>query len=371
MKRSSLVCLLFLVFFSFGYRFNISGSGEVSRIYLHGTTLIRTTPGTGIRFYDLSNPAVPRERGSITITGNIDVAVKEKYMYADRGRDLVVFDISDLSGAVAVDTIRNVFNSEYTWMPVDEPIGAVEVGNSGCNSCSDESPVMAEAGSGRSNDAASGGKAGSLSRFAVVGNYLYCLDNQTLHVYDVSEPARPRYRNKVSVAWDIETLFPYQDKLFIGGRSGMYIYSAADQEQPVYIAEFRHRRSCDPVVVEDGRAYVTLRGGTACNGFENQLDIIDINNIRSPKLLASYPLAGPYGLSVRDGIVLVCDGTAGLKILDVKDAQNVKEIGRVKNVVAHDIILDGTMMILSAEDKFYLYDVSNIASPVLYTQLAF
>lgn len=369
MKRSSLVCLLFLVLFSFGYRFNISDSGDVSRIYLHGTTLIRTTPGTGIRLYDLSNPAAPRERGSIAITQNVDVAVKDRYMYADKGKDLVVFDISDLSRAVAVDTIRNVFNSAYEWMPIDEPIGAVEVGNSGCNSCSEQSPVMAE--SGGTNDAGSGGKGGSLSRFAVVGEYLYCLDNQTLHVYDVSDPARPRYRNKVSVAWDIETLFPYQDKLFIGGRSGMYIYNAADQEQPVYLSEFQHRRSCDPVVVEDGRAYVTLRGGNACNGFENQLDIIDIGNIRSPKLLASYQLAGPYGLSVRDGIVLVCDGTAGLKILDVKDAKNVKQIGGVKNVVAHDIILDGNMMILSAEDKFYLYDVTDIASPVLYTQLAF
>lgn len=371
MKRSSLICLLFLVLFSFGYRLNNAESGGVSKIYLQGNTLIRTTPGEGIKFYDLSNPASPRMRSAISISRNADVAVKGNYMYADNLTDLVVFDISDLSRPVATDTIRRVFDRPVyygTEMPIDD--GMEVGGSSGCgDGCSNSSPV--DAAPARSGEFTNGGTAGSLARFAVVGDYLYCIDDYTLHVYDVSDPARPRYRNRVAVSWDIETLFPYGDKLFIGGRSGMYIFNAADQEQPEQISEFTHRRSCDPVVVENNRAYVTLRGGSACGGFDNQLDVIDISNIRFPKLLKSYKLAGPYGLSVRNGIVLVCDGNAGLVILDVNDPANIREIGRVEGVTAHDIILNGNLMVLSAQDNFYLYDISRIESPVLYTKLSF
>lgn len=370
MKRSSLFCLFFLVLFSFGYRLNGTGSGEISKIYLYGTTLIRTTPGEGIRFYDLSSPASPALRGRINMPQTADVAVRANYMYADNSADLVIFDISDLSRPVAVDTIRRVFDNPY-YGPIDvQPIGDIEVGGaSGCGGC-DESAASPGAVPTAAGDAARG-TAGSLARFAVVGDYLYCIDNMTLQVYDISDPARPRYRNRVSVAWEIETLFPYEDKLFIGGRSGMYVFDASDQDQPKPLGEFTHRRSCDPVVVEHNRAYVTLRGGNACGGFENQLDVIDIADIRTPRLLKSYPLDGPYGLGVRDRNVLVCDGASGLVILDATDPGNIREIGRVKGVTAHDIILSGNMMILSADDNFYLYDISNIASPVLYTKLSF
>ena len=37
--------------------------------------------------------------------------------------------------------------------------------------------------------------------------------------------------------------------------------------------------SCDPVVVQGDYAFVTLRGGTECQGFSNQLDIIDISTL--------------------------------------------------------------------------------------------
>ncbi len=368
MKRSSLVCLLFLVLFSFGYQLNTVSSDPVSRIYLYGSTLIRTTPGKDIKLYDLSHPAAPRQLGMIAMSRNVDVAVKGRYMYADNNLDLVVFDIADIAHPVAVDTIRKVFDQPGAVQNVLMDEGGLRAGASGCGGCSNE---MSAPTAGSSRDMANTGVAGSLSRFAVVGEYLYCLDRQTLNVYDISDPARPRYRNRVSVAWDIETLFPYGDLLFIGGRAGMYIYDAKDQADPTYLSEFTHRRNCDPVVVEDGRAYVTLRGGSACGGVDNQLDIIDITNIRLPKLLHSYKLNGPYGLGVRNGVVLVCDGDAGLAILDVKDPKNVRKIGAVNNVVAHDIILSGNLMILSAKDTFYLYDVSAIETPVLYTQLRF
>ena len=36
------------------------------------------------------------------------------------------------------------------------------------------------------------GKGGSMARFAITGNSLYIVDNQSLHSYDISTPGNPQ-----------------------------------------------------------------------------------------------------------------------------------------------------------------------------------
>jgi len=40
-----------------------------------------------------------------------------------------------------------------------------------------------------------------------------------------------------------------------------------------------------------------LSSGSTCGGFTNQLDVLDIKNIKVPTLVKSYPLTNPHGLS--------------------------------------------------------------------------
>lgn len=365
MRRSSLLCLLFLLLFSLGYRTGVDGD-DISRIYLVGSTLIRTTPGTGIRLYDLSNPSAPRQRGSVAVPGANDVAVMEHYMYADDGLNLVIYDIADIANPRALDTIGSAFTfypRRYYERAVDETSG----GMSGCGACSMSEPTAAPT----TADAGGAGQAGSMARFAIAGHYLYCIDNYTLRAFDISDPARPRYKNSVNIGWQIETLFPHDGNLYIGGREGMYIYSLSDEDNPAPVGEFRHPRRCDPVVVEEKYAYVTLRSGGTCGGNDNQMDILDITNLSSPRLVSVVPLTGPYGLAVSGGLVAVCDGTAGVRVFDARNPTQVVQVGGIEGINAHDIILNDRLMIVTAESGFYLYDASDLRAPKPYGTLQF
>lgn len=355
MKRSTLFLLLALVFMSFGYTVDRQ-TEDISKIYLIGNTLIRTSPGKEIRFYDLTDPRSPRSLGTITMDGNSDVAVRGSYMYADRNYDLMVFDISNLAQPRPIDTIRKVFSQPYYYSTgINQP---TDVGGmSGCGSCSRSDQIASPS---TASGETSSGKAGSLARFAIVGDRLYCVDQSTIRIFDISDPARPRYKNTVGLEWGIETIMNEGEHLFIGGQQGMYIYTVGGDE-PTFVSQFTHRRNCDPVAVEGARAYVTLRSNNSmCGGQDNQLDILDISNIKNPLLLKSYMLTSPYGLAVRGGMVVVCDGTGGLRVLDVRDAGNVREVFHATDIVPHDVILSGGLMVVSTDGGYVLYDAGDL-----------
>jgi hypothetical protein len=362
MKRSTIYCLIFLALFSFGFKLS-SDTDALSHIYLIGSTLIRTTPTVDIKLYDIADPADPRVLSTIPIEGNHDVAVRGSYMYADNGWDLVVYDISDRSNPKAVDTVVNTFNLYPRFLGEDM---IFESGSSGCNSCTQENAVDAAPAA---NTGGATGKAGSLARFAIIGDRLYCLNYSQIAIYDISNPASPVARETFYAGREIETLFPANGLLFVGGTEGMYIYDVSQPGGLTQVSEFRHARSCDPVAVEGVRAYVTLRAGSPCGSQGDQLDILDVSTITSPTLLNTVPMSGPYGLAVRGDTLVVCDGNAGLKILNVADPARVVEIGRVSAIVPHDVILDGRLMIVTTDAGFYLYDVTEIASPRLYGHL--
>ena len=380
MKRTNILLLLLLVLLSFGYTKNHNGD-EISKIYLIGNTLIRTTPGHDIRFYNIANPAAVAELGKIEIEGNSDVAATGNYMYADRQYDLLVYDISNPASPRIVDSVLKVFQYLNYYPVRDDRGGRDRVedddvgGLLGCGSigCKDEdTPVSTDTRLSNLqtlDGADASGQGGSLARFMIVGDYLYCIDREQIKVFDISDPARPRYRNMVYVDRGIETIFHDGDHLFIGGQQGMYIYSRDNPEEPVRVSEFTHRRSCDPVVVDGDRAYVTLRGGSPCGGFTDQLDIIDISNIKNPKLLKTVEMDGPYGLAARNGTVLVCDGSSGLRTMKTGDLNNITQCALLDDLTAYDVIWYRDLLILTAEEGFFLYDASDPCNSRKYGQL--
>jgi hypothetical protein len=149
----------------------------------------------------------------------------------------------------------------------------------------------------------------------------------------------------------------------------MLIYDIRDPEKPTFISSLQHVRSCDPVVVEGNRAYVTLRRGSRCGGGVNRLDVVDISDIRNPRLLGQTEMNGPYGLGVRNGIVAVCDGTAGLMIYDANNPGDIRRIGGLRDITPYDVIIQENLMIVTAKSGFYLYWIRDLENPVLYGEL--
>src|SRR5258705_13391206 len=155
-------------------------------------------------------------------------------------------------------------------------------------------------------DAASTGTGGSLARFTISGNYLYLADYAWLKVFDISNPGNPVERPEVPVGFAVETIFPYKDKLFIGSKQGMFVYSLTDPGAPSKLGSVLHIRSCDPVVANDSISFSTLQGGSRCGPAESGLYVYAIRNITTPVLKKLLPLSTPYGLGLQGSVVVIC-----------------------------------------------------------------
>ncbi len=203
----------------------------------------------------------------------------------------------------------------------------------------------------------SNGQGGSLARFAVSGDYLYTVDKNSINVFDISAPANPEKKNRVEVGPNIETIFPKASNLFIGSQEGLYIFDISAPLQPQFLSVFTHVVSCDPVVADHEYAYVTLRSTeTFCGGTNNQLDIVDIADLRNLRLIITYPMSGPKGLGIDGEELFVCDD--GLKVFDATDVNNLK-LKYHFNIEANDVIpYNGNLMVIG-DDGLYQYSYLN------------
>jgi len=215
---------------------------------------------------------------------------------------------------------------------------------------------------GASADATAGGTGtgGSLARFTIAANHLYLADYGTVEVYDLADPANPVKKTSVNVGFGVETIYPYEDKLFIGSNTGMFIYSISNPSNPVKLGEARHVRSCDPVVANSTTAYVTLRGGTACGPATDGLYIYDISNIMSPSQKSLFQLSNPGGLGLKDSVVFVCRGSDGLSLVNVKNAALPKMMYTIKEASYNDVIPYDNLLICYVSTGILIYDISNM-----------
>jgi hypothetical protein len=206
------------------------------------------------------------------------------------------------------------------------------------------------------------GITGSMSRFAMLSQRLYTVSYSDLKVFNTTNPATPAYSRSLSLPnGNIETIFPYQDKLFIGSATGMFIYGTQNADQPQQLGQFTHARACDPVIADNNTAYVTLRGNGTCGGIQNQLDVIDISNIASPKLIKSYLLNAPQGLSKDGNVLFICDGSAGVKVFDATLSTQLVQLKQLACNQPTDVIALQGVAIVIASDGLHLIDYSNLS----------
>ena len=162
-----------------------------------------------------------------------------------------------------------------------------------------------------------------------------------MHLFDLGYDGIPQAGNSISLGWGIETIFPYENKLFIGSQNGMEIYNIENPSTPFRLGGYGHFTSCDPVFVKDNYAYVTLRSGTTCNGSTiNQLDLLDISNITNPILLESFEMENPHGLSIDGDNLFLCEGEHGLKVFNIEDPEKLdrNRLEYLKSIHAVDVI---------------------------------
>jgi hypothetical protein len=146
----------------------------------------------------------------------------------------------------------------------------------------------------------------------------------------------------------------------------MYIFDNSVTTAPEQLSVFRHATACDPVFVDGNIAYVTLRNGTECETFTNQLDVVDVTNLTDPVLIKSFSMHNPPGLSKLNNALYICENKQGVKIFDATDPATMgnEQIGKMTGFQAYDIItLQGGLAIVIGEDGLYQYDITNPEAP--------
>ena len=370
------------------------------KIYYYKNFLFIGERTKGVHIFDNANPRSPQKVGFLNIPGNNDIAIRGNHLYADCFTDLLVFSLGDLENMEMVKRIEGVFeytipeyDYAYPLAEIDESKGVVigfiletitEVrdvnqqyypmyypveGDLMFASTSSEASFgggfSGDNGAARNVGGASEGIGGSFARFMVVDEVLYVISNQNeVSFFDIQDESNPTAAGKFEPGWNIETLFYNEDHLFIGSNSGMFIYDITNRTDPNYISQFLHADACDPVVISEDVAYITLRsGGTRCPGWSDQMDVVDIQNIEQPTLLKTYPMTNPHGLGVDADaeLVFVCDGSDGLKVYNNSNLLNIdgNMIHHKTGLSTYDVIaLDGVLFLI-AEDGLYQYDYFN------------
>ena len=343
-------------------------------IYLYQDYLYVNEFQKGIHVVQNSDPANPVNEKFIEIEGNQSVATYGKYMYADQYTDLVVVDLSTPSSPLILNRISNVINESlvigdsiltgyehyegFYEVPCDQEIFFFEDFQGGGG------PFILNTtagGDGISGDIRNSGVltgiAGSLAKFIVSRGHLYTLENHILNAFSLADPENPFKVFTTHVA-GVETIFPMGKYLFLGTRFGMEIYDIENPSLPVRVSTYNHWKSCDPVFVYGDLVFVTLSSGNLCQNGVNELQVLDISNLFEPRLLYTFPMDNPKGLSVFNDKLWLCESEYGLKVFSISQLDKIDEnlLDHEEDYHSIDIITlnDDHSILMTAEGIYQL-----------------
>lgn len=344
---------------------------ETGKIYIYKDYLFINEPLKGIHIYNNSNPASPRAISFLSIPGNVDMAVKENTLYADSFVDLLTFDLTNPTKPMLLHRVEDVFKQLYYYDVETKTMSNVAVDYLDTVLNREDfykyNPYMTDktefVNYNSNTSGGSYGQGGSMARFTLANEHLYTVDNVSLNLFDVADKTKPTFTKNIRLGWGIETIFPYKNNLFIGSNAGMYIYNIDNAAEPKQESVYSHLRACDPVVVNDDYAFVTLRTGAACAGVVNVLEVIDIKDLKNPKLLKTFQMQNPHGLGLANDVLYICEGKFGFKSFDAKDVNKVgdMQLEHLTKLNSTDVIPGPKSLIVIGEDGVCQYDYSNKA----------
>lgn len=357
---------------------------EPGKIYFKDNYIFLNEYMKGVHIIDISDPSHPNPVSFINIPGNVDMAIKNNVLYADSYIDIVLIDITDPLAPVELNRLDSIlsytlppFNNNYPLAEIDNKKGVVtawkveEYEHEIYNSPGpwpyyydyDKISSLSSSISSVSGGGESYGIGGSMARFATYDDYLYLLEQGSmLKAINISNLSTPEISYDKYVGWGIETMFIYEDYMYLGATTGMLIFDLQYPNNPIKKSEYSHVTSCDPVVVSGNTAYVTLRSGNLCGGTADLLEVINVANKSNPIQIASYPMNEPYGLGISGNTLFICQGDNGLVVYDIADKLDISnhKLAEFPNIHAIDVIPLDTLLFTIGDKGFYIYDFSDV-----------
>ncbi|MFK7926014.1 MAG: LVIVD repeat-containing protein [Bacteroidia bacterium] len=364
------------------------------KIYVKDNYLFVNEIAKGIHIYDYKNPSNPQAVAFINVPGNYDIAVNCGKLYLDSSKDLLVFDLNDVSSPALVNRVKNAMPNitQYRGYVADPSKGVVvdwtrdvvtesyncETGIPALWEANEVDPSEVENGSNntRSINPATPGIAGSMSRFALADDHLYVVTPSEMRVFDANNCDAPSLVRQIDLfAGEAEMITTAPGLILVGGTNGVDIFDSQDPSSPSYLSRYEHVTACDPVIIDGNFGYLTLRNGRGerCGqNFTNQLDVIDFSNPRTPNTLTSFPMTNPHGLGKDGNLLFIADGSAGLRVFDAENPMRIggNEIAHFPNMNGYDVIPAEGTLILVGENGISLYDYSDVKNIKLLSSIS-
>ena len=364
MKFQFLYPILLLCILSLSKRAHSQGlvnlqKPESGKIFMYGDNLYLVKPLEGVACFDLSDAKKPKQIGFIRLDGVIDIVVKGAYIFANQYDELVVIKVDFEREKVLKELkrVKDVFPNRRKQSSSD--LLSLNWYKS-FEEYRERVPV-----SGHKQSIS-----GSMSCMALKGNHLYTVDNNRLLTFNarITDQSQLLLRKSMQIigSRDVETIWVDKTRVFVGAQSGVYIFDIKNRNRPKRISMYRHERSCDPVVVQDNYAYVTMRDGRICRSTVNQLTILDISEPRRPyEVFNDDTLQNPHGLSITGNVLIVCDGRFGIRIYDVSNPARPQLRQQTEGFTAYDVIQNPTkqIAIVSTPGTWKIYDMKQPFAP--------
>ena len=254
------------------------GGGDYDpRVTLHGAYAFVSRGPHGMQIFDVSQPTDPQALGGIfgtepelrfyTVTV-VDTAVEGAYAYlAGAHAGLLVVDVSDPKAPIFLARL---------------PAIEITMG------------IRAQ------------------------GRVAYALDYDDLRVVDASDPRAPRVVGHLEFAserGDYNQAMAYAaDRVYVARSGTVHVVDVSDEAAPRRVTEFDVPEYVSDLVVDGNHLFVAA--GSRDSSIEIEVLVFDITNPSGPRLVGrtSTRETGNSGVTVRDGMMVVSEGAAGVLV---------------------------------------------------------
>lgn len=346
----------------------------------------------GIHVFDNTNPENPTNLGFIQIFGNREFFLDGNNLYAESVYDMVKIDLTNIRQPQLVNRVTDVFaqpqlndrgesiigfnyeevTEEYSindpdllWLGEGNEIFFFDFANQLI-----PPSAVPTSFAGNSNNSI-----GTVNRIAAHDGFAYAISRSELSIFDATGAFE--LIAKQNISWDMETVYPLENKLFIGTRNSMEVFDITNPLSPQLEGTYFHETSCDPVLpINATTAYVTLRTGdfSECPGDTNELLVLDVTSGWDTRELQNFEMASPYGMSLVGNRLYVGEGANGLSVFDASDIRNLSFIERDVTVEAYDIIPHPSradVILIAGPAGFSQYRIGEAEEFFLISNLAF
>ncbi|MEM1325837.1 MAG: hypothetical protein AAGI23_07785 [Bacteroidota bacterium] len=325
------------------------------KIFVGEDFLLIGEEGKGIHVVDNRDPRNPTPLHFLNIPDSREFYVHEQTIYAESMYDVVKINIENIDQAVLesraefalADQINGENGEVLVGFEYEEVTETLDANSDVHNVWKDDQRtyyfdyqqnIIPPSTLPSSFVGTSSGQIGTANRIAYAADHVYVVGLTTMTT--LRDNGALEWTSSQRLGGDIETVYPYEDKLFVGTRQSMMIFELNDPANPTLTSTFFHGTGCDPVYPEGDLAYVTLRTGDVndCPGNVNALVVVDVSNIRQPEQVKEIEMISPFGLSKVNDRLYVGEGKNGLKIFDLDNPRDPQLLAYIEDIEAYDII---------------------------------